>query len=459
MTDRLAFLKRPWAITLEAFEILAGFDLDRCDESPALHEISPEDFDEYLEINESNGIAVLSISGPLMQSPSLMARFFMGAADLDRIETLIREAQASPNVRALVLRMNTPGGTVSGTPEAANAVRDFAASGKPVFAFSNGSVCSAGYWIAAPATELVGTESSQWGSVGVIRPHVDLSEARKREGIKVELFTSGKHKGAGALNTSLSDEQREAIQSEIAKLGAKFRVHVKSHRAISDADLEALTYYADEAKARGYVDRVVANFDELLQDIEGQLNASNSRRSRGASVDTVTASETNGDTAALEMKTDTQDTDTATEDELDTGSTEGADETTTDETGASGSTDGDTAEGGETGTQAGATVPGAESVDPALASALARIAALETELKGFDDRVEAVAARRAARIAAESSTDAADVTSSGDDGALDETRFASMGTDALWSEYEKLRASHGDAKASDFYQKHIKGRA
>jgi signal peptide peptidase SppA len=472
MKDKLEFFKRPWAITRDAFEILAGYDFDRCEDSPALAEVSLEEFNEKLEVDELNGIAKLDISGPLMQNPSLLARFFMGAADLVRIEKLIRSAKSNPDVRALVLNMNTPGGTVTGTPEVGNAVADFVKSGKPAYVFSNGLVASAGYWIAAPATELVGTESSRWGSVGVIRPHVDLSEARRQAGIKVELFTSGKHKAAGAFATSLTEEQREEIKAEVERLGAKFREHVKEYRPdIDDEDLEALVYYADDAKAKGYLDRTVANYDEFIAGIIKKHGADS--LGTAAQVDTVSTGEDQGDLADSEtMKNETDNTEH--DDELDTGAEvegevedtasegEGAPEGATDSADTS---DDSTAEDIATESEAADTedeveLTESEDVTPdvALANALNRIEVLEGKLEDFDAKVDEAAAKKAARFAAEASTDAADVTTEGDATATEESRFSSMSSSELWAEYEKIRGASGDAKASEFYKKHIEGR-
>jgi len=462
MRDKLQFLKRPWAITRDAFEVLSGYDLEAIESASILEDLNPEDFEEKLVIDEGTGIAVLSMKGALMPSPSLASRFFHGAVDLVRVESLIRGAQASGEVKQLVIRIDTGGGTVSGTPEVANAVEDFVASGKPLRVFSNGIVASAGYWIAAPATEIVGTVSSLWGSVGVIRPHIDMSEARRQAGIKVELFTSGKHKGAGALGTSLSDEQRSEITSEIDKLGEKFRTHVSTHRAIERGNMEALTYYADDALALGYIDRIVSNFEEFLAGLGAAQDAA--ENTDGGSVDMTLLSEQKNNPAkipTMEKTPEENATEAATEAKaladaieakaLDDAATEA--QVLADATEAKALTD--TAD-------ASATEP-TLSEDQLAAFEASVEAKLEAKLEAIfsakvEARAEELAIQKAAKIAAQSATDAASVTPDGDENASNETRYASLDENQRWDEYNKIRTEKGDNDARSFYVKYMEGK-
>lgn len=462
MKDKLQFLRRPWAITQDAFEILSGYDLDRCEESPVRTSIDEEDFYEKLELDEDSGIAVLELSGPIMPNPSLVARFFMGAIDSVRIEELIRDASASASVRALIIRANSPGGVVTGTPEVANAVADMVADGKPVYTFSNSLVASAMYWIAAPSTGLIGTESSRWGSVGVIRPHVDLTEARKKAGIAVEIFSSGKHKAAGAFSTSLTKEQRAAIENEVEKLGEKFRAHVSANRpAIKSEDMEALVYYGEDAKDLGYIDEIVSNFSEAFQFVQEKLSYPDDKKKN--KVDT-NGRNNNGAIAAINMK------ENQTETETDEGANAEADENKVDDS-ANGATDSDAENtanvDGATESESASNDDSAsnENSEPTLAEISAQFSTAITEIKELraevatlkteKDEAEASAERKAARIAAESGVEAADVTGSQDDAAEEEAQIASLSDSEKWEKYEEIRGEKGDADARDFYVKYL----
>lgn len=470
MKDKLAFFRRPWAITEEAFEILAGYDLDRCEESPALREVSLEDFEEKLIFDEANGVATLDIKGPVMPSPSLLARFFMGAVDTRKVEALIRQAGEHPDIKAVVLKLDTPGGAVTGTPEVGNAVAEVAKK-KPVYAFTDGMVASAGYWFAAPATEIVATESALLGSIGVIRPHVDLTGARKQAGITVTLFTSGKHKAAGAMATTMTDAQAKAVQESVDDLGAKFRAHVSAHRpGIKTGDMEGRTYYGPDAKAKGFADRIVANFAEFYA---GVVRAASEELDPGAAeisarVDTpeeVIAGDTAPDTL-MENENQPETPDAVETDEV-------IDEPEAVETpDAPEAEDATDAAEGDAEDHAEADAPEAEDA-PESNPVLDAINALAGKVDSLAERLDKIeqpeeepdaeepsrddkVAREAARIAAESaSPDAADVTSSGDVDA-DELAEVNAMTDAeKWVRYGKIREEKGDAAASEFYKSHL----
>jgi ClpP class serine protease len=103
------------------------------------------------------------------------------------------------------LDIDSPGGTVAGTPELAAAVSALDQK-KPVYAFSSGLMASAAYWIASQARAIYATPSAQVGSIGVVQAVVDRSAAINAAGIKVEVFSVGKYKAMGAPGTPLTDD-------------------------------------------------------------------------------------------------------------------------------------------------------------------------------------------------------------------------------------------------------------
>jgi len=266
MKDAHPRLSLPWAIEPKALERIAALEPAKCKNHPDLADISEEDFEERLEMDEVNGVAVLRIEGPLVVRPELWERYFYGAADLERIENLIRAAADNPQVQALVLSINSPGGTVTGTPEVGVAVAACAEK-KPVFAYTNALMASAAYWIGSQvgADRLFSTPSARVGSVGVLRPHVDLSEMYQKAGIRVEVFTSGKFKGAGAYGTALTEEQRKQIQDEVETLGAQFRAIVTAARPdVDPSALEGQVLYGTDAVKAGLIDDTVPNSSALF---------------------------------------------------------------------------------------------------------------------------------------------------------------------------------------------------
>ncbi|MCF7675090.1 MAG: S49 family peptidase, partial [Akkermansiaceae bacterium] len=137
-----------------------------------------------------DGIGTVAIDGPILRKPSLFARVLMGASGSGEISAAIREAGERDDIKAVFLDIDSPGGTVAGTPELAAAVASLNER-KPVYAFSSGLMCSAAYWIASQARAIYATPSAQVGSIGVVQAVIDDSAALASEGIKVEVFSVG----------------------------------------------------------------------------------------------------------------------------------------------------------------------------------------------------------------------------------------------------------------------------
>ena len=84
-------------------------------------------FEEKLQVDE-DGTGYISIDGPMMLNPGPFERMVIGAADMGRISELVRVAAGEEEINSLVLNINSPGGTVVGTPELAQSIRDFNAN-------------------------------------------------------------------------------------------------------------------------------------------------------------------------------------------------------------------------------------------------------------------------------------------------------------------------------------------
>lgn len=195
-----------------------------------------------------DGVGIVAINGPILRKPDLFARILMGATDSEEIGAAIHEARMRPDVKAVMLDIDSPGGTVLGTPELAAAVATLNES-KPVYAFSSGLMCSAAYWIASQARAVYATPSAQVGSIGVVQAVVDNSTALENRGLKVEVFSVGKYKAMGAPGTSLTDDQRELIRSNLSEVARDFHAAVLSRgRAIPAEAMEGQTFSGRQAQ-------------------------------------------------------------------------------------------------------------------------------------------------------------------------------------------------------------------
>ncbi len=178
------------------------------------------------------------------------------------------EAAADASITRIILAIDSPGGTVAGTAETADVIRQISASGKPVIAFVDGMAASAAYWLASQADEIVmGSATTQVGSIGVITAHVDATRAQERGGYRVQVFRTSPLKAPGAAGESLSKEQAASIDREMSDLHAVFADAVAAGRGLTVEQLAAVTtgemWTPKDALALGLADRV-ATLAEIL---------------------------------------------------------------------------------------------------------------------------------------------------------------------------------------------------
>ncbi|MCX8494773.1 MAG: S49 family peptidase [Akkermansiaceae bacterium] len=241
--NSLLLQNREWLIQPEALQSMAT-SLRGLSE----HEFFPKKATENPLLTIEDGIGVIAIEGPILRKPDLIARVFLGATSSEEIGEALREAAGRNDIKAVFLNIDSPGGTVAGTPELAAAVASLNER-KPVYAFSSGLMCSAAYWVASQARAIYATPSAQVGSIGVVQAVIDNTAAIDKAGIKVEVFSVGKYKAMGAPGTALTDDQRELIQSNLAEIAAEFHDAVLSRgRAIPAEAMEGQTFSGKQAQ-------------------------------------------------------------------------------------------------------------------------------------------------------------------------------------------------------------------
>ena len=216
------------------------------------------------------GIGIISVSGVLMKHPDVFSRVLFGATDMDEINEAISEAADREDVQAVLLDINSPGGTVNGTPELAAAVASLSKK-KYVYAFTDAEMCSAAYWIASQADVIYATPSARVGSIGVLLPMVDESEAFKQEGLKMEVFAAGKYKSVGVPGVSLTDDQRAWLQSSIDEIYGDFQAAVLSRgRDIATASMEGQDFSGQKAFEAQLISGVIPDCGTVLARMYGR---------------------------------------------------------------------------------------------------------------------------------------------------------------------------------------------
>jgi signal peptide peptidase SppA len=247
-------LKQPWLITPEAHAALVAVG-HAFFESPG--KLTPPAKSGLLSVE--NGVGVVNLTGPLIRKPDFTASVLFGATDTDEAIAAVREAGQRPDVEAVFLDIDSPGGTVSGTPELANAVTDVCAQ-KYTYAFTAGQMCSAAYWVGSQCDAVYATPSARVGSIGVLLPVMDSSEAMQRQGLKVEVFAAGKFKSTGMPGVPLTDEQRAWLQADVEEIATEFRSAVLARgRKVTPDVMEGQTFSARKAAYHSLISGVVSS--------------------------------------------------------------------------------------------------------------------------------------------------------------------------------------------------------
>lgn len=201
------------------------------------------------------GIAIISVSGVIGRKFSTMLNN-SGVTSIDVLDGIISNAIKDASVKAIVLDIDSPGGTVTGVPEAAELI-EIAATYKPVVAYTGGMMASAAYWIASAADAIFASKSADVGSIGVYCAYLDVTRKLESEGVDVKLFKQGKFKAMGMPGIPLTEEQETLIQEGVDEIADWFKGYVTSSRpSVSAGAMEGQTYLGKNAVAVGLVDHI-----------------------------------------------------------------------------------------------------------------------------------------------------------------------------------------------------------
>lgn len=207
----------------------------------------------------ADGVAIIPIYGVTGRRANLLERM-SGATSTQIVGELVRAASQDASVRAILLDIDSPGGTVNGTMELANAVRA-AREVKPIVAYTGGAMCSAAYWIASAATRVMAIGTASVGSIGIASVHYDLSKRDAQAGVQRTMVYAGKYKRIASDNAPLSDEARTYLQDQIDALYDQFVSTVAQNRGVEERQVrtrmaEGKVFIGEQAMDAGLVDQV-----------------------------------------------------------------------------------------------------------------------------------------------------------------------------------------------------------
>ncbi|MBN2563544.1 MAG: signal peptide peptidase SppA [Phycisphaerae bacterium] len=216
----------------------------------------------------SDRIAIIDISGILMNAyeSGLLSE---GEHAVSLTVEKLNAAAKDKRVKGIVLRINSPGGTVTASDTLYQEIRHFREkTGKPVIAYFQDVAASGAYYVACAADEIIAQRTSVTGSIGVVMQMVDLSGTMAKLGIATDAIKSGPYKDAGSPFRRMEPEEREVFQSLVDGFYQQFLDVVAAGRpALSREKIANLAdgrvYVAEQAVEAGLVDRI-ATFREAI---------------------------------------------------------------------------------------------------------------------------------------------------------------------------------------------------
>ncbi len=217
--------------------------------------------------------AVVDVVGPLVHHGSDPWCFWMS---YESVEAAVLAA-ASSSAKAVVLRIDSPGGDALGVGECARALRGICRkAGKPLLAFADGMIASAAYALASAADTIIAPPAALVGSVGVYQPLVDATAADRAMGLSITMIASGERKLDGNPHVPMTDAARAETQRRVDGLADLFFALVAEMRpgasVASMRKLEGATFLGSEAVSVGLVD-AVGSWDTVLAMVAGTQQA------------------------------------------------------------------------------------------------------------------------------------------------------------------------------------------
>jgi signal peptide peptidase SppA len=212
----------------------------------------------------------------------------------------IRAAAQDPEIAAIMLHIDSPGGTVSGT-EALAADIAAARKRKPVYAYIEDLGASAAYWLASQADKIFANGSGLVGSIGTYMVVHDVSGMAAMKGVKVHVIRAGEMKGQGEPGTEISAALLAEWQGRVTERNEFFVRGVAAGRGMSIEKVRALAdgriHIAGQALAKGLIDGVQA-FDETMTQLVAFASKKKGVRMDATMTEAVVATAVSTDNAA-----------------------------------------------------------------------------------------------------------------------------------------------------------------
>ncbi|HWI46254.1 MAG TPA: signal peptide peptidase SppA [Rubrobacter sp.] len=214
--------------------------------------------EEYVAGDGASRIAVVPVEGTIAPADNTVGGI-QPTTTPEGLADALRQAGQDTSVVAVVIEVNSPGGGVTASDEMHQSILDFRQNtSKPVVVSMGDTAASGGYYISTAADSIVAHETTLTGSLGVIIPLPNFSEAADKYGIKQVVIKSGKYKDMGSSFREMTPEERDILQSFVDDLYAQFVDVISEGRDIPKDRVREIAdgrvYSGLQAKKLGLID-------------------------------------------------------------------------------------------------------------------------------------------------------------------------------------------------------------
>jgi len=221
-------------------------------------------------------IAIISVSGSLIKKANPILQFLLGVSSYETIESNFRKALQDDQVKAIMMRYDTPGGLVSGLSSLSNLIYG-SRKVKPIMAYVENAT-SAGYWLASSASSVIlGEVTSKVGSIGCVAIHRSIKNAAEKLGIEFTVIASGAFKKLGNEYEQLSEKDREYFQGRIEHyhdlfLDAVSRNLGKPVDQLPENVKESQVFIGQEGITNGLASEILS-FDQAMAKLKSMIGS------------------------------------------------------------------------------------------------------------------------------------------------------------------------------------------
>ena len=270
---RKAIYGQPWAITDTWLDAICDiFEANVSGANPKAFEAAAHDLfdDEGRDYQVVDGVAIIPVMGPIFPRANILTKM-SGATSLDVFTRRLDDAINDDGAMAVMIHIDSPGGSVMGLAEAATKVFN-ARGGKPIVSLAEGTAASAAYMIGSQADYFYATEGSVIGSIGTIARIDSQDRAMKNAGVDSVIFRSSELKAAG--NGPMTPRQEDSMRKMLQTFFAMFKDAVLRGR--EGIDIEAVAtgevWIGSEAVDLNLIDGIMT-FDDVIREWSGSAIA------------------------------------------------------------------------------------------------------------------------------------------------------------------------------------------